>query len=411
MDAMLGFDDPSLPLAVVAAATRWEEPPRIRHQVTRQLMRWCNVLFVEFFPDPRHRDRFGFRRHDPRMIADMADPHVSWPIRLYANDPVSHGVVNRRFVADIMAAVAAVRPPGPPLLFNFVYDFHEIMRRTEFAYKAYICYDEFPKMQRRASRPNRLKWLYQSRLFQRYENQVARGADRCFASHQPLVDKLRPFNHRTDLLLHAHEFEAPPAQSHLDAHGRTRVAYMGHITYNLMLPWLDAVLAQPDMELYLIGPVLRFDLERYAAHLGFTHVPPLTGQPLLDKMAEMDVLVMPYDPAIPECHVQTASNKFFQYVAAGRPVVISDMPHYIAMPAGVIYRARTAEEFVETIRRAHAEDCDEFRRLRARIAAENTWDKRGDQLFDTIRRDMGERFPLTRESERETTNHANGSER
>jgi len=84
MDAMLGFDDPSLPLAVVAAATRWEEPPRMRHDVTRQLMRWLNVLYVELFPDPRHRDRFGFRRHDPHMIAYTANPRVP---RFGAHDP------------------------------------------------------------------------------------------------------------------------------------------------------------------------------------------------------------------------------------------------------------------------------------------------------------------------------------
>ena len=147
------FDDPSLPLAVVVAATRWEEPPRMRHQVTRQLMRRCNVLFVEFFPDPCGRDRAGFRQHGSRLIAYTANPSLAWPIRLYANDPMSHGLVNRRFVTDILSAVAAVRPPSPPLLFNFVYDFHEIMRRSDFVYKAYVCFDEFPKMQRRASKP------------------------------------------------------------------------------------------------------------------------------------------------------------------------------------------------------------------------------------------------------------------
>ena len=44
------FADPNLPLAVVVASTRWYEQPRMRHDVTRQLMRWFNVLFVEFFP-------------------------------------------------------------------------------------------------------------------------------------------------------------------------------------------------------------------------------------------------------------------------------------------------------------------------------------------------------------------------
>ncbi len=42
-----GFEDDSRELAVVTSTTPWHEPPRARHQVTRQLCRFYNVLYVD----------------------------------------------------------------------------------------------------------------------------------------------------------------------------------------------------------------------------------------------------------------------------------------------------------------------------------------------------------------------------
>jgi hypothetical protein len=60
------------------------------------------------------------------------------------------------------------------------------------------------------------------------------------------------------------------------------------------------------------------------------------------------------------------------------------MPHYIQMPRGVIYKAKTAQEFIEKIYHSYNEDSTELIQLRLKIAAENTWDKRGDELFKII---------------------------
>ena len=64
------------------------------------------------------------------------------------------------------------------------------------------------------------------------------------------------------------------------------------------------------------------------------------------------------------------------------------MPNFIKMPAGVIYRAKTAKTFVEKIRQAYAEDNDELVKMRIEIAEKNTWDKRGNILYDIIQREI-----------------------
>lgn len=389
------FQNPSLPLAVVMAATQWDEPPRMRHQVTNQLVRWFNVLFVEFLPGERTENSSGaIRPCGDRLVVWRSTTKFRVPARLYANIPVVHALANRWYREQILRAVIQLRL-SPVLLFNFVHDFHEIMEPKIFSYKAYFCFDEFPRMWRGARKPNALKFLYQSRLFQYYENRVAKLATRCFASHTPLVEKLIRVNRKTSLLLHAHEFSsAPSARPSRKDPRRIRVAYMGHITYNLLSDWLHAVLTSSDTDLFLIGPILKFNPDRFLRYNNFHHIPPLTDNALLETLASMDVLVMPYDCEIPEVSVQTVSNKFFKYLAAGRPVVISDMRYYISMPKGVIYRAHSAQDFVSKIRQAHLEDCEEFVQLRLRIAAENTWQRRGDRLREIIDQDMGASSPF-----------------
>ena len=97
---------------------------------------------------------------------------------------------------------------------------------------------------------------------------------------------------------------------------------------------------------------------------------------------------MPYDISFRGPITTTAPNKFFQYLAVGKPVVISDMPNFIDMPYGVICRAKTAEGFVKKIRQAYEEDSNELINMRLKIAQENTWNKRGDMLYVIIQKGL-----------------------
>jgi hypothetical protein len=386
------------PRAVVVAATSWDEIPRMRHQVTRQLLRWFDVLYVEFFPRQAATTGGGAIRtpSDGLQVYRPVPPFRVRP-RLYAVLPWVQGYVNRWFRDDIMTRV---REGGPemPVLFTFLYHFPEIVRATPFSRKYYLCCDEFPRMWRSASRPREPTYSLRSWLYQRYEDSVARHSDRCLASHTRLVEKLRKANPRTRLFLHGHEFSEGPRLRRRRASGeRIRVGFMGFITYNLVLSWLRAVTNAPDMELFLIGPIQEFDPSCLAGGAAVLHLGALQGRELLEALVGMDVLIMPYRPEVPEVNVQTASNKFFQYVAAGRPVVISNMPHYLDMPEGVLYRARTAEQFLEKIRQADREDREEFVRQRLDIARGNTWEIRGETLHAMLEEDLGCPLPQVRD--------------
>lgn len=386
--------DESLPLALVVTATKWDEPPRMRHDVTKQLLRFANVVFVEFLPAGRRgKAQDEWRDIGPRLkVLRPSDRFCENP-RLRANLPWIHSRGNRRYTALIAEAIQGFAG-RPRLLFNFVYEFPEIMKLPDFDWTSYFCFDEFPRMQRRKHKQNPLKAFFQEHLFQFYENQVARRADFCFTPHYPLRDKLQRANSNVKMLFHAQSGPIfDQSEQVRKERGQIDVGFAGYINYRIMIDWLVALGQEPNVLLHLIGPQDGADLSALAQLPNVKYTGPLSGEEYHRKLREMDVLVMPYDPKITEVSILTTNSKIFQYIAAGKPIVISDLQNYVMMPRGVFYRARTAEEFVEIVQKSHLEDCEEFWSSRRAIAAENTWDKRGEQLHGYLKEALGDQIP------------------
>lgn len=378
----LTFEDPSLPLAVVVASTRWDEPPRMRHGVAGQLMRWFNVLFVEFFPgEPLDGQRVTWYGETGRLIVFSPVVQASCSPRRYVNDPLAHWLVNKQWSRRI-ANAAKQAGAQTVLLFNFAYQFPEIMRENIFDYKIYVCNDEFPG-RNRPGKP--LLRYYQRQLLQHYEAKVARRADLCLTPHYPLREKLGRYNERVEMFFHGHNFEVLPASLPRAREEPIRVGYAGFLNRRLLGDWLRAVAAQGDMVLHLIGPVEDGALSDILAQPRVKYHPPQPEQELFRTLIHMDVLVMPFDPSLPEVAILSLNNKIFQYIASYKPIVMTDLPHFIELPDGVFYRAREAREFVSEIRRAFKEDCKQLVEVRRRIAMKNTWDQRGDQLASLLK--------------------------
>jgi glycosyltransferase involved in cell wall biosynthesis len=307
------------------------------------------------------------------------------PKRLYANCPLFHHLINRQ-IARRVTRFALRRQAATRVLVSFQHDNYELMRRPEFDYKLCICNDVFgtwgPIWKGSPLRS------FQRALSERYERRTARQADEVLAVCEALRDKLRKANPRVDLLLPAHEFDEYPGRKVHSGAGPIRVAFMGFINRRLKMDWLGHLAAQKDMMLDLIGPLDGLRPEAFASFTNVRLLEPMHGSELLKELSSKDVLIMPYDVSFPGAAVTNAPNKLFQYLAAGCPIVISDMPSFLPMPANVVYRARSQEEFVQAIRQAYREDSDELVQWRIRTAKANAWDRRGHDLHERVERGL-----------------------
>jgi glycosyltransferase involved in cell wall biosynthesis len=367
---------------IVMTRSNWFEPPRIRHQVARQMARFTRVLFVETPTDWRRLTDTTVENVAPNIVRCSLGNPYRFPRRLqFYVDPLRR-LLNRYFVRELFD-VAAEHSSNPPVLVNFNYDLAEAMLSHRFATAIYYCNDEFTT------------WApdtFARRSIERCERATAMAADCCLAVSTPLYEKIARWNPRTQILLPGQDFtERRPTERR---GGPIRVAFMGYLDARIHYDWLKAVAQERDMEVLLIGPVVR----RTEAILELLELPSVTaygprvGAELQELLLDADVLALPY-LATPSSGMLavTAPNKLYTYLAVGKPIVATYLPALLSMDEGLLYRSASAGEFVTLIRRAFNEDNDALREKRLAIARGNTWDARGDTLRAVIEEALARR--------------------
>ena len=379
------FFETDLPVAVVVSRTKWDEPPRIRHQLTRQLRRFYNVIYVEFPCGPcMHKTSETIDKIGVNAVRYVPDIPFIVPEKLYLYCPPVHGIVNKHVTNKI---VSFMKRAGLScsVLMNFNFDYPEICGINS-CLKVYLCNDEIP---------DRVKFRPGKTILKNYEKEVIRKVDMCITVSDTLNAKLKEFNKNVYTVFPGHEFEPGLSRDvQKNRTGRIEVCYMGYINGRLCLDWFRDVLRQPDMDLRLVGPVTDVDLSDLESFDNFELIPPLEGEKLQSFLASMDVLVMPYDVNLEGVKHSSVPNKLFQYIACGKPIVISDMPNFVKLPEKFLYKAGTGREFVEMIRKAYEEDSTAIFEERLTYAGDNTWEKRGDSVYSILQENINKKLRI-----------------
>jgi len=120
---------------------------------------------------------------------------------------------------------------------------------------------------------------------------------------------------------------------------------------------------------HFLSPVPYLELPRYAA--GF------------------DVCVLPWDTA----HSFTSYGsaiKVREYLATGKPVVISPLPEYESM-GDVLRIARTHDDWFRLVEEALQEDDPAAAKRRQAAVSSGTWDARAEWVSSLIEKTLGEK--------------------
>jgi glycosyltransferase involved in cell wall biosynthesis len=167
---------------------------------------------------------------------------------------------------------------------------------------------------------------------------------------------------------------------------RPRLGYFGAIE-----PWLvdqelitRAAKERPEWQWIFIGNKSRgVQIES----LPNTHfLPPVPYQELPRYAAGFDVCVLPWDTA----HSFTSYGsaiKVREYLATGKPVVISPLPEYESMSA-VLRIARTHDDWFRLVEAALQEDDPAAARGRQAAVSSGTWDARAEWVSSLIEKTL-----------------------
>jgi UDP-galactopyranose mutase len=138
---------------------------------------------------------------------------------------------------------------------------------------------------------------------------------------------------------------------------RSRVGFFGVLDERLDVELLDGLARlRPDIELVMIGPVVKIDPARLPRHPNLRYLGPKPYAALPDYIAGWDVAMMPF--ARNEATRFISPTKTLEYMAAGKPVVSTSIRDVVRPygEQGLARIADTPEAFARAIDEARGED-------------------------------------------------------
>jgi glycosyltransferase involved in cell wall biosynthesis len=118
-------------------------------------------------------------------------------------------------------------------------------------------------------------------------------------------------------------------------------------------------------------------------------LPPVSYPELPQYAAGFDVCVLPWNTEVPFTSYGSAI-KVREYLASGKPVVISPLPEYESMSA-VLRIGRSPAEFLELVADALQEKGAEQANARLDAVRDGTWDARAEWVSELIEQALNAR--------------------
>jgi glycosyltransferase involved in cell wall biosynthesis len=226
------------------------------------------------------------------------------------------------------------------------------------------------------------------------EEALARKADLVFTSAANLVDKLKPYNPDHTHLVHnvgdarhfkqalEPETEVPDDLTEIAERGPV-MGFVGAVSdYKLNVEWVtDAAAARPAWQFVIIGPVGLADSSTDVRALKRADNIYLMGhrdyEALPGYLKGFDVGLIPYN--INEYTRSCFPIKFFEYLAAGLPVAMSNLPALEEF-YGPVHVAEETTGFIEACEAALDQNGDGLDE-RVALAEENSWESKVAEMM------------------------------
>ncbi|NTW49113.1 MAG: glycosyltransferase family 1 protein [Chlorobiales bacterium] len=221
------------------------------------------------------------------------------------------------------------------------------------------------------------------------ENEFARDADLTVSTSSELVRKMAKINPASYYVPNAADYElfskhVSELPDDLAKIPNPRILYMGNIGLRIDYEMLyEAAAKRQDWNFVFVGPKdpREFKGQKLEGLNNVHFLGPRPYSSLPSYLKGADVCLIPFIPDDLTRYIYPL--KINEYLAAGKAVVstrFADLTDF----SSVIYLADTAEELIASVVQAMNETDEKRDALRKSVAAQNTWEKRLEQLEEII---------------------------
>jgi len=289
---------------------------------------------------------------------------------------------NRRLLTAQISSLAKRRGLSRPILWIAIPTAVEVIGRLDEQLVIYHVSDKYDA--------NTMDHATDPAFIRKLHERAIDAADLVFYSSRKLFDEVNRGREKSHLLEQAVDFDHwSPVSSgkvavagEIDRIPHPRIGYFGAVE-----PWLidqelikQATRERPGWNWVFIGNKSRgLEIEE----LPNVHfLPPVSYQELPHYAAGFDVCVLPWNTEVPFTSYGSAI-KVREYLASGKPVVISPLPEYESM-SEVLRIGRSREQFLELVEDALNERDDARVKARQDAVRDGTWDARAEWVSDLI---------------------------
>lgn len=239
------------------------------------------------------------------------------------------------------------------------------------------------------------------------EARIARAVDLVLVTSPNLYERLA-YTGKTHLMMHGVEeftaYDFPYRRGRLE-----RVGYVGTIRDCLDLKLLREIVRGGRCRLVMAGPVIEMDSlnrkqkeewDEFLRSPDVDYLGPLPLRELRKNMAQLDLLLLPYDTGLR--NVLSFPQKFFEYLSVGRPILATDFFDWPGELQRFVHVYREGENINEALEAAWEGYSEARYREAVALAHKNTWSSRLEQISSLIEEKLaaGVGGPVKKENDR-----------